>query len=201
MSIPVYLRLKRERDIYITLRPFLREIKTALDFQCGYSPLAPYLLMEHIGLWGFDTNHKAIRALRVQFPQAHWAECKGADYQFPCEVLDLLVWLGVSGDNGSVFSFLRIIDDKDPCLILLEFSRAFSKAVRFVQRVDEHLIAHGYELQARGTTTFGFAQRFPFEHAGRVFRIYLSTQSPSCAERVAVEADDDKKPCVVNEHT
>lgn len=160
-----YLVPRRERDIVRALLPLLDGVRQALDFECGCSPLAPYLLAAGIAVIGIDRDIDIIDELREFFPQGYWVLGPSAEFHLTGDFQpDLLIWMGI--DASPPGPFWRLVQKAGPRVVLLEFAEAFAPARRTATFLAQAL-QNEYELKAEGFTEHGEGQ-----YLERTFWIY-----------------------------
>jgi len=182
MGTPVYNIPKRERDLFLFLRPFLigREINTVLDYECGYSPLASYIAgMQGVRLIGFDENEEAIVQLENLFPGGKWFVSRSCDFHVPAwPPINIVMWLGIDPSErpatmaASCFVEM-VVGEIDPLYVFLEWASDYARGKRAMTEVMGQL-RHVYGLVDSGTTRLGFGQLIPgFAYSERSFTLYM----------------------------
>ena len=131
-----YLKPRRERIIYRYIQPYLKSVDTALDWECGHSPLAPYLIANGISITGFDINAEIIQELRAILPMGAWQEQPSRTFE-STESFDLVMWLGL--DNPSTELFLATVDRAAPQIVVIEYAPAFQRAKTMERRLAKML--------------------------------------------------------------
>ena len=131
-----YLKPRRERIIYRYIQPYLKSVDTALDWECGHSPLAPYLIANGISITGFDHNAEAIQELHTILPTGTWKEQDSRTFESH-KSFDLVMWLGL--DNPSTELFLATVDRAAPQIVVIEYAPAFQRAKAIEKRLAKIL--------------------------------------------------------------
>jgi len=133
-------------------------------------------MIHDIDVCGFDINEAAINSLREDLPRGGWSVCSYDKY-VPSEEIDLLMWLGMEIPEA-VPAFVRLVEVVRPSIVLLEYATGFSKGEVSLGAIAGQIVGD-YELIGVNQTSFGFAQRFPFEFASRTFVIYREVDNAS----------------------